>query len=58
MDNMKRRNPPKTPKTEKFDAEILLSLYREGRTRRVLRIGCLGCFIRPGATAKANQRQA
>lgn len=26
-----RRNSPETPKTETFDAEILLSLYRGGR---------------------------
>ena len=37
MDSMKRRNPPETPKTENFDAEILLSLYREGRLRRFFR---------------------
>lgn len=40
MDSMKRRNPPETPKAEKFDAEILLSLYREGGQRRVVRKGC------------------
>ena len=37
MDSLKRRNPPKTSKTAKFDAEILLSLYREGGYRRVFR---------------------
>ena len=30
MDLLKRRNPPITPKTEKFNAEILLSPYGEG----------------------------
>ncbi|MEY8689882.1 MAG: hypothetical protein AB9M53_08390 [Leptothrix sp. (in: b-proteobacteria)] len=30
---MKRRNPPKTPKTETFDAEILLPPFREGEKR-------------------------
>jgi hypothetical protein len=37
---MKRRNSPETPETEKFNAEILLSLYREGMQRRVFRRGC------------------
>jgi hypothetical protein len=40
MDSMKRRNPPFSPFSEKFDAEILLSLYREGMQRRVFRRGC------------------
>jgi hypothetical protein len=31
MDSLKRRNPPKTPKTEKFDAEIRRSPYRGAR---------------------------
>ena len=39
MANVKRRNTPKTPKTAKFDAEILLSPYREGGQRRVFRRG-------------------
>lgn len=36
MDSLKRRNPPETPKTEKFDAEILPSPYRRGMQWRVL----------------------
>lgn len=30
MDCLKRRNSPFSPFSEKFDAEILLSLYRRG----------------------------
>lgn len=30
MDGLKRRNSPFSPFSEKFDAEILLSLYRRG----------------------------
>lgn len=40
MDCLIRRNPPVSPFSEKFDAEILLSLYREGMQRRVFRGGC------------------
>ena len=36
MDSLKRRNSPKTPKLEKFDAEILPSPYREGEVERSL----------------------
>lgn len=32
MAGVKRRNSPKTPKTAKFDAEILPSPYRRGET--------------------------
>lgn len=31
MDSLKRRNPPKTPKTAKFDAEIRRSPYKGGQ---------------------------
>lgn len=31
MDGLKRRNSPFSPFLEKFDAEILLSLYRRGK---------------------------
>lgn len=34
MDSLKRRNPPKTPRLEKFNAEILPSPYREGEVER------------------------
>lgn len=31
MDSLKRRNPPFSPFSAKFSAEILLSLYKVGR---------------------------
>lgn len=37
MDSLKRRNSPFSPFSVKFDAEILLSLYREGMQWRVFR---------------------
>lgn len=37
MGRMKRRNSPFSPFSVKFDAEILLSLYREGMQWRVFR---------------------
>lgn len=39
MDSLKRRNPPKTPKLEKFNAEILPSPYREGEVEGSFRSG-------------------
>ena len=35
MDCLTSRNSPFSPFSEKFDAEILLSLFREGGQRRV-----------------------
>ncbi len=37
---MKRRNPPFSPFSEKFDAEILLPLYIGEGKRRFFRRGC------------------
>lgn len=39
MDSLKRRNSPKTPNSEKFDAEILHSPYREREVERNFRSG-------------------
>jgi len=37
MDSLTLRNSPKTPNSEKFDAEILPSPYREGEVERSFR---------------------
>ena len=39
MDSLKRRNSPKTPFMEIFDAEILHSPYREGEVEGSFRSG-------------------
>jgi hypothetical protein len=40
MDSMKRRNPPFFPFSEKFDAEILPSLYRREEAVAFFGGGC------------------
>ena len=39
MDSLTRRNSPKTPKLENFNAEILPSPYREGEVERSFQTG-------------------